>query len=248
MGRPPRPQHEIANREAQILGVARISLSKHGFQGFTMSDLANDLPWAKGTLYLHFDSKEDMLLSMVCQNLERRITILNHAATCDGMGRERLMAPALAEQVFRIEHPDHHTWEALVRQPSFWNKTSEKRRTHYLTLTQTFIDQVEIFVTTAMANGHLPLPRSRAPEITLMFCVLFTAHAPDWESITPQSLTIDSRPPQAIEVTLNVLLDGLGVRPLSNGFDWNRRRANMASRLFPILLEQNTNDASARAS
>ncbi len=247
MGRPPRPQHELVLRESQILEVARGLLTQHGFQGFTMADLAGKLPWAKGTLYLHFESKEDMLLAMVCQNLERRIATVQHAATCNGMGRERLMAPALAEQAFRVSHPDHHTWDALVRQPSFWNKTSEKRRKLYLELTQRFIDQVEVFVTAAMANGHLPLPRSRAHDVTVMFCTMLTAQTPDWQQLTAQCAAVPASAPVAIEQAFNVLLDGLGVRPLSAGFDWHRRRTNIANALFPALLDAE-NNALARAS
>ncbi|MFV0338029.1 MAG: TetR/AcrR family transcriptional regulator [Chthoniobacterales bacterium] len=49
----------------RILSTARQHFFRHGFRGVTMSDLAAEVGVSKKTLYVHFDSKRDLLLAVV---------------------------------------------------------------------------------------------------------------------------------------------------------------------------------------
>jgi AcrR family transcriptional regulator len=53
--------HESASRRAEILGVARKLFAEKGFQATTIREIANAAGILSGSLYHHFDTKEDML-------------------------------------------------------------------------------------------------------------------------------------------------------------------------------------------
>ncbi|MBY0405056.1 MAG: TetR/AcrR family transcriptional regulator [Cyanobacteria bacterium] len=56
-------QREQQNRQ-MILDVARVRMMRNGIQKTTMSEIAQDLNWAVGTLYLYFKKKEELVLAI----------------------------------------------------------------------------------------------------------------------------------------------------------------------------------------
>jgi len=104
-GRSLRAMRLRTERRAQILGVARTLFSSHGYHETSIQDILNGAGIARGTFYLHFDSKraifdeliEDFLgrihgvvtvvdtqpgapppLQQIEDNLERVLTVLKH--------------------------------------------------------------------------------------------------------------------------------------------------------------------------
>jgi len=74
---PARPRYERARREAEkaerraaILGAAADLLPVTGFEGFSMARLAKRSGIAKGTLYLYFETREEVLLALYVETLE----------------------------------------------------------------------------------------------------------------------------------------------------------------------------------
>ncbi len=72
-----RPQYQRARREAEkaerrtaILEAARTLLPATGFEAFTMAALARASGIAKGTIYLYFDTREEVLLALYVATLE----------------------------------------------------------------------------------------------------------------------------------------------------------------------------------
>ena len=79
-----RPHYQRARREAEkaerreaILAAAGALLRSTGFEGFSMSLLAKKTGIAKGTLYLYFESREDLLWAA----LRRALVIYGEAMT-----------------------------------------------------------------------------------------------------------------------------------------------------------------------
>ena len=55
----------------KILRVAARIFGKYGFQKTTMDEVARTAHKAKGSVYYHFRSKEDLFLAVVSQEIER---------------------------------------------------------------------------------------------------------------------------------------------------------------------------------
>jgi len=71
-----RPHYQRARREAEkaerrgaILAAAGALLCTTGFEGFSMSLLAKQAGIAKGTLYLYFETREEVLLALYVETL-----------------------------------------------------------------------------------------------------------------------------------------------------------------------------------
>lgn len=85
------PRDRLAKeRRVQILQAAMKVLSKKGFYGITMSDIAKEARMSPGTIYLYFDNKEELLNALGQEALPLTMpeNMLKHAAT--GNGRETL--------------------------------------------------------------------------------------------------------------------------------------------------------------
>ena len=61
---------------ARLLAVAGRLFSSRGFSGVRLDQIADEAKVARGTLYSHFDSKEELLLAIVQPVLERAVECL----------------------------------------------------------------------------------------------------------------------------------------------------------------------------
>jgi AcrR family transcriptional regulator len=98
MTEPPRPRYQRARREAEkaerrdaILAAAAALLRATGFEGFSMSVLARKSGIAKGTLYLYFETREEVLLALYVETLAAWSRALL-AGLRDGMSDEDFVA------------------------------------------------------------------------------------------------------------------------------------------------------------
>jgi AcrR family transcriptional regulator len=93
-----RPHYQRARREAEkaerrgaILAAAGALLRATGFEGFSMSVLARKAGIAKGTLYLYFETREEVLLALYVETLAAWSRALV-AGLRDGMGDDEFVA------------------------------------------------------------------------------------------------------------------------------------------------------------
>src|SRR5688572_11625128 len=84
-----RKERERAVREELILDHARQMLVRDGFQNFNLDKLAESIEYSKGTIYLHFESKEDLVLAVVTRTLKERADLFERASKFRGSTRER---------------------------------------------------------------------------------------------------------------------------------------------------------------
>ncbi len=66
-------------RRAELLAAARRQLLAVGFDGFTMADLAAEAKVAKGTAYLYFTTREELLLTVLTEDLDAAFTSFERA-------------------------------------------------------------------------------------------------------------------------------------------------------------------------
>ncbi len=80
-----------------IMESAIAVFSRKGYHGATMEDVATEAGLGKGTLYLYFSSKEELLRDILTQGLKVLNDGLRKIANGSGTGRERLEAMAFLE-------------------------------------------------------------------------------------------------------------------------------------------------------
>ena len=123
-----RKQREIQGREGRILEVARSMIVQDGYHGLSMDRIAEALEYSKGTIYQHFSCKEEILMALVNQSMDRRLDLFRRAAAFRGGSRERMAAIGAACELFFQLYPDHFHIEHTIRITSIKEKTSEQRR------------------------------------------------------------------------------------------------------------------------
>jgi AcrR family transcriptional regulator len=102
----------IAPNEAvkdAILNATDSLLARFGYKKMTVEDIAAEARIGKGTIYLHFSSKEEVVLSHVDRIVERLKERLREIARSEGTAADRLRWMLLTRVLFRFESIQHYT-------------------------------------------------------------------------------------------------------------------------------------------
>jgi AcrR family transcriptional regulator len=92
-----------------ILDATDRLLARYGYRKMTMDDLAQEVGIGKGTIYLHFPSKEEVVLSHVDRIVERLKVELQKIARGGGTPAARLRRMLIARVMFRFDSVQHYT-------------------------------------------------------------------------------------------------------------------------------------------
>jgi AcrR family transcriptional regulator len=102
----------IAPKEAvkdSILDATDRLLARFGYRKMTVEDIAGESRIGKGTVYLHFTSKEEVVLSHIDRIVERLKERLKEIAGSDATAAERLRLMLLTRVLFRFDSVQHYT-------------------------------------------------------------------------------------------------------------------------------------------
>lgn len=80
-------KYEITTRQSEIIEAAGRILSAYGVTGLTIKKLAQEMNFSESAIYRHFNSKEDIiitLLNYLANNIETRLTeVVKTKDTCE---------------------------------------------------------------------------------------------------------------------------------------------------------------------
>ena len=120
-----RKERQRLEREQRILEVASQLLLERGYLGLTMDRIAREIEYSKGTIYQHFSCKEEIILALALQTMEKRKELFQRASSFRGRSRERLQAIGVAAELFVRLYSDHFKVEQIIRSDSIWRSTGE---------------------------------------------------------------------------------------------------------------------------
>jgi AcrR family transcriptional regulator len=92
-----------------ILDATDRLLARFGYKKMTVEDIAVEVGIGKGTIYLHFTSKEEIVLSHVDRIVDRVKERLQAIASSDEPAAERLRSMLLTRVLFRFDSIQHYT-------------------------------------------------------------------------------------------------------------------------------------------
>lgn len=67
----------LDEREHAILSTARRMFAERGYHGTNLNDVANEVGIARGTIYLHFATKDELLAAIIKNADEQLLNVLN---------------------------------------------------------------------------------------------------------------------------------------------------------------------------
>ena len=92
-----------------ILDAADRLLARYGYKKMTMDDIAQEVGIGKGTIYLHFRSKEEIALARVDRIVNHLTGRLREIARSGDPAAERLRRMLLERVLFRFDSVQHYT-------------------------------------------------------------------------------------------------------------------------------------------
>jgi AcrR family transcriptional regulator len=92
-----------------ILDAADRLLARYGYKKMTIEDLAHEVGIGKGTIYLHFRSKEEIVLSHIDRIVRRVIERLEAIAAGDAAPPVKLRKILITRVMFRFDSVQHYT-------------------------------------------------------------------------------------------------------------------------------------------
>ena len=95
-------------KEAILDSTDRL-LARFGYRKMTVEDIAAEAGIGKGTIYLHFSSKEEVVLSHVDRIVDRLKDRLREIAQSDISAAERLRLMLMTRVLFRFDSIQHYT-------------------------------------------------------------------------------------------------------------------------------------------
>jgi AcrR family transcriptional regulator len=182
------------------------------------------MEYSKGTIYQHFCNKEEIILALANQALEKRLSMFEQAAVWPGArcARDRMAAIGAAAEAFVDQYPQHFAVEQIVRSASIWEKTSKERRKFMHHCEGRCMQVVGGVVRDGIAHGDLELPADRSPEDLVfgLWSLNFGAYTILTSSDSLQENGI-ADPIAALRHNQNLMLNGYNWRPLSNEKDFD---------------------------
>jgi AcrR family transcriptional regulator len=236
-------QQEILDRERNILEFARQHLLSSGYHGLTLEFIASELGVSRGTLYLHFPCREEILLSLLLEAAEHRRKMFDRAATFRAPPRIRILAIAASTSLFLQLHPEYPLIEQILQSDCPPDRLSAERRARLMTcqlLTDTMITGI---VRDASSQGQLQLSAELTAE-QVAFCfstwlagfsgALRVCESLPWPGSSPSFGVPDPR--LTLFAATERLLDGFLWLPLSSVPDSTWSPQDILRELFPDQL------------
>jgi AcrR family transcriptional regulator len=135
----------------EILDATDRLLAHFGYKKMTIDDLAQEVGIGKGTVYLHFSSKEEIALSHIDRIIERMKVRLKEISSADVSPDERLREMLLTRVLFRFDSVQHYTQSLNDLLADLRPRLLARRRRYFEDETQIFAevlqeaDKIKIF-------------------------------------------------------------------------------------------------------
>ncbi len=107
MGVHERKQREYEKRKKLILDTARKMFRRKSFNGVTLDEIAHEIEFSKGTIYSHFESKEEIFAQILLEHLNRLIDYLKRASETSSGTEDGIRSALAAYLRFYDQYPDY---------------------------------------------------------------------------------------------------------------------------------------------
>ena len=127
-----RHRERTEQTRSRLLAAGRSLFARDGFEGAKLEEIASEAGYTRGALYANFESKEDLFIAMLEENIQERISYARKLLAKQHDLKKRIAA---FRQLF-MEKARERSWTLLwlefklfaLRHPEFKVKLSEMRQ------------------------------------------------------------------------------------------------------------------------
>ena len=198
-----------------------------------MDRLAESTEYSKGTIYQHFSTKEDLVMALASQTMERRASLFERVTRFRGRPRERMQGIGIADELFARLYPHAFRSELIIKMAELEGRASSDRRDALQLQEGRCLGLVTGLIEAAIASGDLPATASIHQIALAVASMAIGTHAIVSNFPTFMSgLGVDDPFPLLHDST-QILLDGFGWKPLSTEWDYAETHRRIAKEVFP---------------
>jgi AcrR family transcriptional regulator len=160
---------QIAKREDirdLILDAVDVLLARYGYNKMTMEDVARQVGIGKGTIYLHFPGKEELVLAHIDRIAERVVTDLREIAGSPESPDRRLREMLVLRVLFRFDSVLHYSQNLSDLLSSVRSALLARREIHFKNEAKVFEDVLR----QGARSGALDCPDPKATSQLLIQC------------------------------------------------------------------------------
>ncbi|NIB40823.1 TetR/AcrR family transcriptional regulator [Pseudomaricurvus alkylphenolicus] len=117
-------QRKRQQRELEILKQAKLLIEESGYFDMKISELGKRCGISTGTLYSHYPCKEDLLIALGIQSMERRYKDFQEGVKVGETGAEKLIATCLVGANYADKNPSLAEISNLAMSPSIWKRAT----------------------------------------------------------------------------------------------------------------------------
>ena len=114
-----------------ILDATERLIARFGYRKMTIDDLAQEVGIGKGSVYLHFSSKEEIALSHIDRIIDRLKGRLERIAAKDEPADARLRSMLVERVIFRFDSVQHYTQSLNELLAQLRPKLLERRKRYF---------------------------------------------------------------------------------------------------------------------
>ncbi|MEM9444879.1 MAG: TetR/AcrR family transcriptional regulator [Verrucomicrobiota bacterium] len=226
-----RKAREREKRQTLIVEKSDELLKEHGYHGFNLDRLAERVEYSKGTLYQHFESKEDIVLAVVIEHIKYRAELFKKASEFQGRARERMTGVGMADSILVKLVPHSFALNQFVQTPSVWERTSDKMRDLAKEMMCKVGEPPQTILRDAVSSGDLP--KNVVPHSVMagLICLAKGTHLMSQAELVPCG-ELQKIAPQDLPKNYDYFLDGVGWGPSSKVWDYTGTRRRLRDEVF----------------
>lgn len=226
-------------RENILLDCAHAFIQRESIAALTIDKLVKELPFSKGTVYNHFNGKEDLLLGLCNRGMSILAELFSRAHKYEGLPREQGLAIHFAYMLYAKLYPTLFMLVLTAKTSNITDKASASRQEEHLQLEGKLIGPIVSIFQDSLDRGEIspPVPMTLEQLSFACWSLSFGTNALLLQNIercgTRSNLIVE----RELINNVNILFDGFQFRPLTHEFDW----ANTISKFKSITFFQEVN-------
>lgn len=224
---------EFANREQELIEIARKMVEKRCLTTLTIDGLVAQSPYSKGTIYKHFISKEDLLMAICNACIVEIQALFARAIKFEGSSREKIIAVMVSYLIWAKLHPSQLFAVLSAHSPSVAACSSDERNKEHHYYEAQLMAMMNEEIEKAIKAGDLTLPK----DMTFKQ-VTFSLWSSAWGAmalIMSKGSSHELRPMMLEResfTNIELILDGFGWKPLSKDWDYAATIKRVIDELF----------------
>ena len=177
-------ERQRREREQLILEAASEALAEKGYDAMSMEEIAGRVGISRAAIYLHFASKEGLVLALFQRAIETSTERLDALLAEETSPREKVRAIIERSYSSGVAQPWFQAFIAVMHSPAFYSKASEKQKDLGEMWTPT-VERLTALLEQGKRSGDFDADMPTSLMVNLLVGVIspFTKHALEREQL-----------------------------------------------------------------